>query len=104
MGLVEALDIRYWAALQAAQSAKIRPGGSITFTAGIFLSLRRPMIVRLTGGCSGSVLAKPAKNWTFIAGGAGALDGITRGLAVDLAPIRVNTIAPGVVSVVSSVS
>lgn len=47
----------------------------------------------------GSVLAKPGKNWTFIAGGAGALDGITRGLAVDLAPIRVNTIAPGVVRV-----
>ena len=44
-------------------------------------------------------MAKPGKNWTFIAGGAGALDAATRGLAVDLAPIRVNTIAPGVVSV-----
>jgi len=73
----EALDIRYWAALQAAQSAKIRPGGSITFTAG-------------------SVAIKPPKNWAFIAGGAGALDATTRALAVDLAPIRVNLIAPGV--------
>jgi NAD(P)-dependent dehydrogenase (short-subunit alcohol dehydrogenase family) len=47
----------------------------------------------------GAVLAKPSKNWVFIAGGAGAVDGITRALAVDLAPIRVNTIAPGMVSV-----
>lgn len=74
----EALDIRYWAAVQAAQSAKIKKGGSITFTIG-------------------SVVAKPAKNWTFIAGGAGALDAAMRGLAVDLAPIRVNTVAPGAV-------
>ena len=28
---------------------------------------------------------------------AGAVDGLTRGLAVDLAPVRVNVIAPGLV-------
>lgn len=33
----------------------------------------------------------------FIAGSAGALDAAMRGLAVDLAPIRVNLVAPGVV-------
>jgi len=73
----EALQVRYWGALQAAQSAKIRPGGSITLTVG-------------------SVVIKPGKNWVFIAGGAGAMDAAARGLAVDLAPIRVNAIAPGV--------
>jgi len=71
------MDVRYWGVLLAVQSAKIKPGGSITLTAG-------------------SVIAKPAEDWVFIAGGASALDGITRALAVDLAPIRVNAIAPGV--------
>lgn len=37
------------------------------------------------------------KGWTITAGIAGAVDGAVRGLAVDLAPIRVNVIAPGVV-------
>jgi NAD(P)-dependent dehydrogenase (short-subunit alcohol dehydrogenase family) len=41
---------------------------------------------------------KPGKNWVFIAGGAGAMDAAARGLAVDLAPIRVNAVAPGVAS------
>lgn len=31
-------------------------------------------------------------------GSAGAVESLTRGLALDLAPIRVNTVIPGVVS------
>ena len=43
-------------------------------------------------------MVKPLKEWSFIAGGCGALDAATRGLALELAPIRVNTVAPGLVS------
>lgn len=48
--------------------------------------------------CQGSVAVKPpSKGWTFIGGGTGALSTAAVTLAVDLAPIRVNTIACGVV-------
>ena len=40
---------------------------------------------------------KPAKGWTLIAAWASGVEGITRGLAVDLAPIRVNMVSPGAV-------
>ncbi|OCB86113.1 NAD-binding protein [Sanghuangporus baumii] len=71
-------DVRFWGAFTAAQVAKIRPGGSITLTVG-------------------SVVVKPRKGWSLAAGLMGAVDSLTRGLAVDLAPIRVNVISPGAV-------
>ncbi|KAL5489714.1 hypothetical protein ACEPAI_4546 [Sanghuangporus weigelae] len=71
-------DVRFWGAFTAAQVAKIRPGGSITLTVG-------------------SVVVKPRKGWSLAAGLMGAVDSVTRGLAVDLAPIRVNVISPGAV-------
>lgn len=71
-------DVRFWGAMNAAQVAKIRPGGSITLTVG-------------------SVVAKPRKSWSLAAGLMGAVDSLTRGLAVDLAPIRVNVVSPGLV-------
>lgn len=74
----DVFDVRFWGAFTAAQAAKIKPGGSITFTVG-------------------AVLAKPRKGWSLAAGMMGAVDSLTRGLAVDLAPIRVNTVSPGVV-------
>jgi NAD(P)-dependent dehydrogenase (short-subunit alcohol dehydrogenase family) len=46
---------------------------------------------------SGINTAKPAKGWTVFAGVGGAVEGIARGLAVDMAPIRVNSVAPGAV-------
>jgi len=71
-------DVRFWGAVVAAQSAKIRPGGSITLTVG-------------------SVVVKPKGGWTLGAALMGAVDSVTRALAVDLAPIRVNVISPGLV-------
>jgi len=71
-------DVRFWGACVAAQNAKIRPGGSITLTLG-------------------SVVVKPRANWVFAAGLMGAVESVTRALAVDLAPIRVNAICPGLV-------
>lgn len=43
----EALDVRYWAAIQAAQSAKIKQGGSITFAGGL-VDLTHARSARLT--------------------------------------------------------
>ncbi|KAL5511060.1 hypothetical protein ACEPAH_4275 [Sanghuangporus vaninii] len=74
----DVFDLKFWGALTAAQVAKIRPGGSITFTIG-------------------QTIVKPLKGWSLVTGVAGAVDSLTRGLAVDLAPIRVNVISPGVV-------
>jgi len=71
-------DMRFWAPAAAAQQAQIKKGGSITLT-------------------TGSVIKKPTKGWSIVAGVGSAVDGLARGLAVDLAPVRVNAIAPGFV-------
>ncbi|KAL1837571.1 hypothetical protein VTK73DRAFT_4657 [Phialemonium thermophilum] len=46
---------------------------------------------------SGSVADKPAKGWAVIAYMGGGLVSLTRALAVDLAPVRVNVVQPGFV-------
>ncbi|KAG9698325.1 short chain dehydrogenase, partial [Aureobasidium melanogenum] len=46
---------------------------------------------------SGTNITKPGKGWTAVAGYGAGTEGIARGLAVDLAPIRVNTVSPGAV-------
>ncbi|KAA8618598.1 Short chain dehydrogenase [Pyrenophora tritici-repentis] len=46
---------------------------------------------------SGVNIQKPGKGWTAVAGYGGGTEGIAKGLAVDLAPIRVNTVSPGAV-------
>ena len=46
---------------------------------------------------SGTNIQKPGKGWTAVAGYGAGTEGIARGLAVDLAPIRVNTVSPGAV-------
>lgn len=50
--------------------------------------------ITITGGVSST---KPAPGWTTIAGWQAAKEGMARGLAVDLKPIRVNLISPGVI-------
>ncbi len=73
-------QLRYWGAFMAAKhgAAHIRPGGSIVFTSG------------LAG-------ARPHPTWSLGASICAAMEGLTRALAVELAPIRVNIVAPGVV-------
>jgi NAD(P)-dependent dehydrogenase (short-subunit alcohol dehydrogenase family) len=75
-----ALAIRLWGAYGAVKHAvaHLRPGGSIVLSSGI-------------------AGARPEPNWTVAAAICGALDALTRALAVELAPIRVNAVAPGVV-------
>ncbi|KAK3677055.1 hypothetical protein LTR78_003260 [Recurvomyces mirabilis] len=47
---------------------------------------------------TGSVSERPRPNWSVIGSFATGLQGMTRGLALDLKPIRVNLISPGVVN------
>jgi NAD(P)-dependent dehydrogenase (short-subunit alcohol dehydrogenase family) len=72
--------VRYWSALAAVKYASphIRKGGSIVLTTGI----------------AGH---RPRKVWVVTASICGTIEALTRALAVELAPIRVNAVAPGVV-------
>ena len=79
----KAFGIRYWSLLATIRLALPHmpqsPESSITIT-------------------SGNVAFRPMKGWGATLSGVGcAVEGLTRGLAVDLAPIRVNCIAPGAV-------
>jgi len=75
-------DVRFWGPVHSAKyvykKGLLNPGASITMT-GSTIS-RRPPPGRGMG-----------------AGVPGAIDAVTRGLAVELAPVRVNTVAPGAV-------
>ncbi|KAJ4396119.1 hypothetical protein N0V93_000336 [Gnomoniopsis smithogilvyi] len=46
---------------------------------------------------TGSISQKPRPDWSMIAGYAGGLHAMTRNLAFDLKPIRVNLVSPGAV-------
>lgn len=75
------METRVWGALAAAKYAapQIRPGGSIVFSSGI--AGARP----------------PQAGWTLGAMICAAMEGVTRALAVELAPLRVNLVSPGFV-------
>ena len=75
-----AFELRYWAALAAVKygSPHIRKGGSIVLTTGV----------------AGQ---RPRKGWTVAASVCGTVEALTRALAVELAPIRVNAVCPGIV-------
>jgi len=75
-----AFELRYWSALAAVKygSPHIRKGGSIVLTTGI----------------AGQ---RPQKGWVIAASVCGTIEALTRALAVELAPIRVNAVSPGVV-------
>lgn len=46
---------------------------------------------------SGVRSKRPAPNWSLMTAGAGGIEGLMRGLAVDLSPVRVNVVSPGAV-------
>ncbi|KAL6900389.1 NAD(P)-binding protein [Trichoderma evansii] len=48
----------------------------------------------LTGGTN---THRPLPNWSIVAAGGGAGEGLTRGLAVDLRPVRVNSVMLGAI-------
>jgi NAD(P)-dependent dehydrogenase (short-subunit alcohol dehydrogenase family) len=51
--------------------------------------------ITLTGGVN---TTKPRAGWSVLAGWGAAIEGLARGFAVDLKPIRVNCVAPGAVN------
>ena len=73
-----ALDTRFWGALYAAKYAapKMNNGGSITFM-------------------SGTAGRRPLPGAAVTSASCGAIDAFARALALDLAPVRVNSITPG---------
>jgi len=75
-----AFELRYWSALATVKygSPQIRKGGSIVLTTGV----------------AGQ---RPQRGWVIAASVCGTIDALTRALAIELAPIRVNAVSPGVV-------
>lgn len=73
-------EVRVFGAIAAVKHAApyLRPGGSVVLTSGI-ASLR------------------PLKGWAALASVCSAMEGLTRALAVELAPVRVNLVSPGLV-------
>jgi NAD(P)-dependent dehydrogenase (short-subunit alcohol dehydrogenase family) len=49
----------------------------------------------VTAGPFWSVSIKPKPDWTVLGSFASGMHGMTRGLALDLKPIRVNLVSPG---------
>ena len=97
-------DLQFWGLATAVQVAKIRPGGSIINTTGkqnssFHYSLYLIPVLFLEG----AAMYRPRPGFSLLCGLAGSLSALARGLAVDLAPIRVNSICPGIVKTEVSV-
>jgi NAD(P)-dependent dehydrogenase (short-subunit alcohol dehydrogenase family) len=72
------MEGKFWGAWRVAKSAEIRPGGSLTLVSG-YLSIR------------------PRPNSAIISVVNGALESLARALALELAPVRVNAVSPGII-------
>jgi NAD(P)-dependent dehydrogenase (short-subunit alcohol dehydrogenase family) len=72
------LEGKFWGAWRVARAADIRAGGSLTLVSG-FLSIR------------------PRPNSAIVGASNGALESLARGLALELAPVRVNCVSPGII-------
>jgi NAD(P)-dependent dehydrogenase (short-subunit alcohol dehydrogenase family) len=73
-------EARFWGAVTAVKHAapRIRPGGSVTLT-------------------SGATAVRPTGRTTLADASAGAVETLTRGFAIELAPVRVNAVRPGTI-------
>ena len=72
------MEGKFWGAWRVARAAGIRAGGSLTLVSG-FLSIRPRPAAAIVGAANG------------------ALESLTRSLALELAPIRVNCVSPGLI-------
>ena len=70
------MESKFWGAWRVARFAEIRPGGSLTLVSG-YLSTRPRPGAAIVGAVNG------------------ALESLTKSLALELAPIRVNVVSPG---------
>lgn len=73
-----ALNAKFWGAVRVAKYTSINEGGSLTLLSGQMA--RRPRPGLLTGAVANA-----------------AIDVLSRGLAVEMAPTRVNTVSPGII-------
>lgn len=74
-----AMNSKFWGAYRVARAARINEGGSLTLVSG-FLSVRPSKTSVLQGAINA------------------ALEALARGLALELSPVRVNTVSPGLVA------
>jgi NAD(P)-dependent dehydrogenase (short-subunit alcohol dehydrogenase family) len=74
-----AMDSKFWGAYRVARAARIAAGGSLTLISG-FLSVRPSKTAVLQGAINAAVEA------------------LARGLALELSPVRVNVVSPGMVA------
>jgi NAD(P)-dependent dehydrogenase (short-subunit alcohol dehydrogenase family) len=72
------MEGKFWGAWRVAKAANINAGGSLTLTSG-FLSIR------------------PRPNSAIVGAANGALESLARSLALELAPVRVNCVSPGII-------
>jgi NAD(P)-dependent dehydrogenase (short-subunit alcohol dehydrogenase family) len=73
-----AVESKFWGAYRIARAARLNPGGSLTFVTG-FLATRPSATSVLQGAINAG------------------LEGLARGLALELAPVRVNAVSPGLI-------
>ncbi|HET6252517.1 MAG TPA: SDR family oxidoreductase [Puia sp.] len=73
-------NLRFWSAVACVKygAPLLNPGGSIGLT-------------------SGTAGIRPGKGWSMASAICGAMEGFVRAMAVELAPIRVNCVVPGVI-------
>jgi NAD(P)-dependent dehydrogenase (short-subunit alcohol dehydrogenase family) len=72
------MEGKFWGAWRVARAAEIRAGGSLTLVSG-FLSIR------------------PRPNSAIVGSANGAIESLARSLALELAPVRVNCVSPGII-------
>jgi NAD(P)-dependent dehydrogenase (short-subunit alcohol dehydrogenase family) len=72
------LEGKFWGPWRVARAAEIRAGGSLTLVSG-FLSIR------------------PRPNSAIVSAANAAIESLTRALALELAPVRVNCVSPGII-------
>lgn len=79
-GQAAVFKVRFWGALAVAKhgAPTLPPGGSLTLT-------------------DGMIAHRPSKGSAVSTAMAGAIEHLTRGLAVELAPVRVNCVCPGLI-------
>jgi len=80
-----------------AQAGRVRIVGAVILAkyATEYINVSSTSSLTITGGVNTS---KPNDNWSIAAGVGAAKEGLTRGLARDLRPIRVNLVSPGAVN------
>lgn len=74
----------------------------VRVTGAIFVAKHLPKYMNQTTASSFTVTAsttqwRPMKGWAVLNGAAGGIQPLTRGLAIDLKPVRVNCVTPGFV-------